>query len=125
MTSLREVPVVVAGTGEPYLMERLPILRAAHGEEAHADDLAIAYAGVQVPLEAWSVPLRDAQGAITAIISAYQDISQRRAIEHELAGYREHLEERVAQRTAELAAVNASLGRASPSCRRSTTSAAA
>ena len=54
--------------------------------------------------------MRDAQGAITAIISAYQDISQRRAIEHELAGYREHLEERVAQRTAELAAVNASLG---------------
>ena len=57
MTSLREVPVVVAGgMGEPYPMERLPILRPPAGlrEEAHADDLAIAYAGVQVPLEAWS-----------------------------------------------------------------------
>lgn len=110
MAALAAMPVFVAGTGEPYPVERLPLLRAARGEKAHADDLAIRRDGVETPLEAWSVPLRDAGGAVAAIITAFQDISQRRAIEQELAGYRDQLEARVAQRTAELAAVNASLG---------------
>lgn len=51
-------------------------------------------------MEAWSVPLRDDRGAVTAIITTFQDISHRRAIEQELAGYRDQFEARVAQRTA-------------------------
>jgi signal transduction histidine kinase len=76
----------------------------------HADDIAIYKDGRQIPLESWCVPIRDEQGATTAIITAFQDISHRRAIENELAGYRTELEQRVVQRTAELAALNTSLG---------------
>lgn len=101
---LQEYPVVVSGTGEPYPIEKLPLMRAAGGEWAHADDVAINMPRGQVVIEAWAVPLRDEAGSITAIVSAFQDISHRRAIETELANYRETLEQRVAQRTSELAA---------------------
>ena len=64
----------------------------------------------RVTLEAWSEPLYDDLGRVTAIVTAFQDISKRRATENELASYRETLEQRVAQRTSELAAINTSLG---------------
>ena len=80
------------------------------GEAAHADDVGLNLPQGQVTIESWAVPLRDDQGQISAIVTAFQDISQRRAIETELAHYRETLEQRVAQRTSELAALNTSLG---------------
>ena len=107
---LREVPVAIAGTDLPYPVEQLPLIRASRGETAHADDVAIVFPDGQVAIESWAVPLRDGQGQITAIVSAFQDISARRAVEAELSSYRATLEQRVAQRTSELAAINASLG---------------
>jgi signal transduction histidine kinase len=84
-------------------------MRAAQGETAHADDLVIHFGGQDRVLEAWSVPIRDANGQVSAIITAFQEITARRAIDHELESYREHLEQRVRQRTAELATANATL----------------
>jgi signal transduction histidine kinase/PAS domain-containing protein len=107
---LRDFPVVVSGTDQPYPLEQLPLIRSARGEPAHADDIAIQTPRGQVTIESWSTPLRDQAGNITAIVSAFHDISKRRANEIELAGYRETLEQRVAQRTSELAALNTSLG---------------
>ncbi len=107
---LREFPAVISGTDEPYPIDQLPLIRAAHGEAAHADDVALNLPWGKVVLESWAVPLRDEQGEISAIVTAFQDISQRRAVETELASYRETLEQRVAQRTSELASLNTSLG---------------
>jgi signal transduction histidine kinase/PAS domain-containing protein len=105
-----EFPVTVSSTGEPYPTEQLPLMRAARGEEAHADDVTVNLPHGPTFVEAWAVPLKDEHGSVTAIVTAFQDISARRAVENELADYRERLEQRVAQRTAELAALNASLG---------------
>jgi two-component system nitrate/nitrite sensor histidine kinase NarX len=106
---LQEHAIVVTGTGEPYPQDRMPLMRAAAGERAHADDLAVDLPRGRIPIEVWSSPLVDAAGKVTAIISAFEDISARRAVENELASYRDHLEQRVAVRTAELAAANTTL----------------
>jgi PAS domain S-box-containing protein len=47
--------------------------------------------------------VRDANGAPKYFISVSEDITDRKAIEHELQGARDHLETRVAERTRELA----------------------
>ena len=99
----------VYGRDIPYPPENIPLLRAARGESAHADDLAVTLPDGEHVVEAWAVPLTDEAGQIATIVTAFQDITARRAIEQELASYRDHLEQRVAQRTAELAAVNAVL----------------
>lgn len=49
-------------------------------------------------------PIRQADGAITHYIAIKQDITDRKRLEAELDRYRDHLEELVAKRTAELAA---------------------
>lgn len=106
---VEEIPVRISGTDQPYPTDQLPLIRAARGETAHSDDVDVMMPAGPVTIESWAVPLRDEAGNISAIVTAFQDISQRRATENELAGYRERLEQRVAQRTAELAALNANL----------------
>ncbi len=106
---LRDFPPLISGTDQPYPAEQLPLIRAAMGEKAHVDDIALQNPEGQTTLEAWAVPLLDDSGKVIAIVTAFQDISARRAVENELAGYRETLEQRVSQRTSELAALNASL----------------
>jgi PAS domain S-box-containing protein len=44
----------------------------------------------------------EAGGTVVELHGTLQDITERKMIEHELAGHREHLSERVAERTAEL-----------------------
>ncbi len=58
--------------------------------------------GRRIWLQTSKVPLRDADGAILGILGTYQDITARKEAVEELRRYREHLEERVAERTAEL-----------------------
>jgi signal transduction histidine kinase/PAS domain-containing protein len=103
------VPVRVYGHNTPYPEGALPLMRAAAGELAHADDLLITLSGQDHVLEGWSIPIRDHAGAVTTIVSVFQDITGRRIIESELASYRDHLEQRVEQRTAELATTNSTL----------------
>nr|HMQ13042.1 ATP-binding protein [Candidatus Competibacter phosphatis] len=58
--------------------------------------------GRRIWLQTSKVPLRDADGVIFGIMGTYQDITARKEAEEELRRYREHLEERVTERTAEL-----------------------
>ena len=53
-------------------------------------------------LETYAAPLRDAHGEVVANLSVTRDITERKRTEAELAHYREQLEERVAERTADL-----------------------
>lgn len=57
----------------------------------------------------WVQPERDATGRVTRYFSLSMDISERKEAELALAKYRDRLEEKVAERTAELAAANKDL----------------
>ena len=47
-------------------------------------------------------PIRQADGRITHFVAAQEDITERKRNEAELEGYRQHLEELVRRRTAQL-----------------------
>jgi len=65
--------------------------------------------GEQIWLETSKIPLTDQDGGVIGILGTYHDITDRKRAEAELATYREHLEELVSMRTAELKAVNKEL----------------
>ncbi|MCL2887492.1 MAG: PAS domain S-box protein, partial [Betaproteobacteria bacterium] len=54
-------------------------------------------------------PVREDDGRITGYLAIKQDITEKKQMQHELEAYREHLEEMVANKTAELQKANASL----------------
>jgi len=84
-------------------LSSLPLLLALGGKSTTADDLEVELSGKRIPLEIWSRPIFDEQDTLRYAISAFQDISQRKQAEVELKEYREHLEELVTERMAELA----------------------
>ncbi|GAK50828.1 multi-sensor signal transduction histidine kinase [Candidatus Moduliflexus flocculans] len=55
---------------------------------------------------ATKIPFRDEQGVIRGLVGISRDITERKQIEEELQHHREHLEELVKERTAELVAAN-------------------
>ena len=55
------------------------------------------------------VPLKDIHGKIIGLVGVSRDISKRKKVEEELNNYRDHLEELVLDRTADLTKVNKQL----------------
>jgi rsbT co-antagonist protein RsbR len=74
----------VAGTDEPYPMERMPIVRALSGERSSVDDMEIHQAGRVVPLEVTAAPIVDSGGAVAYAIGVFADITERRRAEDAL-----------------------------------------
>lgn len=60
-------------------------------------------------LGTWLVPIKDEQGAVVSVMGVSRDISEGKLLEQSLEEAKELLEQRVAARTAELAAGNAQL----------------
>jgi PAS domain S-box-containing protein len=60
-------------------------------------------------IEIRAIPRLDKNGKVRGLVHIVRDITQRKATEQELERYRIHLEERVAERTSELQALNAAL----------------
>jgi diguanylate cyclase (GGDEF)-like protein/PAS domain S-box-containing protein len=83
---------VLAGTDDPYPVERLPIVRALAGEESTVDDLEILTPRGRVPLEVWGAPIRGDDGAVVYALTVFQDISPRRLAEAALADVRREFE---------------------------------
>ncbi len=99
----------LSGTSDKYPLERLPVYRALHGEPAFQDDIVAVLGDRLVPIEIWANPVKDSAGNVDSVVVAFQDITQRKQVETELAENRAHLEALVATRTAEAEEVNEKL----------------
>jgi signal transduction histidine kinase/serine phosphatase RsbU (regulator of sigma subunit)/DNA-binding NarL/FixJ family response regulator/anti-sigma regulatory factor (Ser/Thr protein kinase) len=86
-----DYPIYKAGTGIPYPLDRLPIVRALEGERSQADDLEVHLDETIVPLEVVGTPIRDEQGDIVYAIAAFQDITERRRAEQVTARLQEEM----------------------------------
>ena len=99
----------IAGSREPYPLENFPVFNALKGRPAYVDDVDMHVGDTIVPLEIWASPITNEAGNVESAVVVFQDITQRRQIEAELAQYRQMLESLVEQRTAEVNAANKEL----------------
>jgi len=74
----------VAGTGEPYPPDALPMARALDGETTHADDIEVGPPGATVPVEVWATPVRTGDSSVEFGIAAFADVSERRRVAEEV-----------------------------------------
>ncbi len=68
----------VAGTNEVYPTERMPIVRALHGENATVDDIEIDRRGERIALEITATPLYDREGGLLYAVAVFQDITAKK-----------------------------------------------
>ncbi len=95
-----------AGSKDDYPVEKLPVYSALNGTPASTDDLEMDRGDKHIPLEIWASPIRDDEGNVNAAVAVFQDITQRKQAEAELALYQKKLELLVTTRTTELDQVN-------------------
>ncbi len=90
--------------GTPFPSEALPVTRALHRRETvlGEDMLIHRIDGKRVPVAVSCAPLCDGQGDIDAAIAVFDDISARRHMERSLVALNHNLEQRAAERTAEV-----------------------
>lgn len=99
----------VAGSDQKYPVERHPVFRASQGERSNVDDVELSQGSKRLPLEIWANPVIDDAGKVDTVVAVFQDITQRKQAEAELIQHRDHLEELVSTRTAELDQANQQL----------------
>ena len=102
--------VYLPDTVTPFPPERNPLLLATQGEVCNAE-MYVRNAELEtgVWIEASASPLKSKQGAVRGGVIAFRDITQRKIDEREIRKLNEELEQRVVQRTAQLAAANQEL----------------
>jgi PAS domain S-box-containing protein len=99
------------GTLAPFPVEQIPLARAIQGQENTTAEIFVRNPGRPegALIETNAQPLRDKNGALRGGVIAIRDITQRRKAEQSIQQLNEELEERVAQRTAQLNEVNKEL----------------
>lgn len=73
-----------------------------NGVSVNEEEIPFASDGHREVLETTKVPMRDTQGSLIGVLGIGHDITQRKADERKLEHYKQHLEELVEERTAEL-----------------------
>jgi PAS domain S-box-containing protein len=89
-------------SNESSLHQQDNIRKVFRSGEAVSSDSANIFPNQTVWLSTWLVPLKDAAGEVTSVLGVSRDISNLKQSEEELRQARDFLEERVAERTAEL-----------------------
>ena len=94
----------------PYPPDRLPLVRALHGESVQVE-LMIEHPEREdrASLEVSARPMKDAQGNVCGGVAILRDITQQKANEREIRELNEELEHRVVERTAQLETANKEL----------------
>jgi signal transduction histidine kinase len=95
-----------AGGDSAYPLDKLPVYSALNGTPATVDDIEIDQGDKRISLEIWASPIKDDEGNVNAAVAVFQDITQRKQAEAELALYQKQLEKLVNVRTTELDQVN-------------------
>jgi len=102
--------IYLPDTVTPFPPEQNPLLRAIGGEVGSAEMFLRNPQLLEgVWIESTASPLKDKDGKVWGGVVAFRDITQRKADEREIRKLNEELEERVIQRTAQLAAANQEL----------------
>lgn len=89
--------------------ERQALFRVREGQMVQYETLRLRKDGATIDVSISFSPVRNAQGAIIGASAICRDITQRKAAEAEILRLKESLEERVRERTAELASANQEL----------------
>jgi len=94
----------------PCPTERLPLVRALHGESVQVE-MMVEHPdrAKRVCLEVTARPLKDNQGNLLGGVAVLRDITERKTAEREVQALNQTLEARVIERTAELKAANREL----------------
>ncbi len=71
----------IAGTDKKYPSERLPLVRALHGERSTVDDVEVLRNGERLPLLVSGAPIYDAEGRLEYAMAAFLDISDQRRVQ--------------------------------------------
>ena len=72
----------LAGTDNPYPVEKLPMSRALQGEKSSVEDLEIHHDdGRIIPLQVWGTPVVDMQGKVQYALAIFSDITERKHVE--------------------------------------------
>ena len=94
-------------TVTPFPADQMPLVRAIHGE---ATTTQMFVRNPELEQGTWievnGGPLKDKNGVVRGGVVAFRDVTQRRTAEREVRKLNEELEERVAQRTAQLETAN-------------------
>jgi len=102
--------VYLPDTVTPFPPEKNPLYRAIRGEVSSAEMfLRNPELTDGVWIESTASPLKDKNGKVRGGVIAFRDITQRKVDEQEIRKLNEGLEERVAERTAQLAVANQEL----------------
>jgi PAS domain S-box-containing protein len=94
----------------PFPSNQLPLVLATHGE-VNSTEMFVRNPAVPagVWIEVTATPRRNKEGGLCGGVAAFRDITQKKADEHEIQKLNNELEQRVAERTAQLQAANKEL----------------
>jgi PAS domain S-box-containing protein len=102
-----EIPMVCLRAGRELRPHELPMQQAAASGQPVSDEFEIVLPDGRVKsLCGRAIPLKDAGGIVTGVIAAFTDITERKQVEAALQHARDMLEQRIRERTTQLAEMN-------------------
>ncbi len=84
----------LAGTDHEYPADKLPLVRALHGESCVVDDMELRRPEGTISLQVWGSPVYDAEKGIQYAIAAFTDITTRKRAERALQEKEQQAQER-------------------------------